>query len=107
MPITRREWWWATGILGTVLLATLWAYAPALSGPFVYDDAYFVERNDAIQDPRRATEYLFSPDSASEGKAKLVFAGSVLQPAVTSVRTTHVTVDSLVDRFKSSPRPQP
>ncbi|MHC5020525.1 MAG: hypothetical protein ACYTGX_10510, partial [Planctomycetota bacterium] len=65
---TDRDRWTAAGMLALILLAAFWAYAPALRGPFVYDDLFFIEQNDAIKDPRRLPEFLSDPATASEGK---------------------------------------
>lgn len=62
--------------LGVIMLVTLWAYAPALLGPFVYDDVVFVQQNDAIKDPRRLLEWLTDPQAATEG----VRWGTIFRP---------------------------
>ncbi len=66
--LTRAHWALAAGGLTVILAAACWAYWPSLTGPFIYDDLFFVVQNDAIKDPRRVLDYLVDPNSASEGK---------------------------------------
>ncbi len=51
--------------LALVCAATAAAYAPGLSGRFVYDDHHFVVANDAVKDLRLAPSYLTDPSTLS------------------------------------------